>query len=331
MKLFSHPRLVASKDYPAKLVQDITKSTRRVAVITTTFHDDCDDTHAIVAALCAASERGVDVSVCADSFTYTEPQGSILSPHRHQLRGVHALKLERRFKRSGVNFQWLGKASNIGFAGRTHSKWVIIDEVVYSFGGINIDLQSFSNIDYMLRFENSTLADQLYDEHTRTTRADRSGHALHNHQFGDEETMVLLDGGIPTNSIIYRRACKLAAKAKRITLVSQYCPTGKLNRLIKRADSTLYFNHWRQARWLNMLVIWFGMKTSGQHTHYNRRPYLHAKFIIFEMDDGKKIAISGSHNFVRGGAILGTREVAIETTNKHIIRQLEAFIKNEVA
>ena len=44
----------------------------------------------------------------------------------------------------------------------------------------------------------------------------------------------------------------------------------------------------------------------------------------------KKVAITGSHNFVSGGVFLGTREVALETTNKKIIIQLERFFKEHV-
>jgi cardiolipin synthase len=136
----------------------------------------------------------------------------------------------------------------------------------------------------------------------------------------------LIDGGLFGDSIIYRRACSLAKKSKRVILVSQYCPTGRLARYIKNAESSeLYFNHWRKAKWLNRLIIRLGMFFSQLTTGYHRRPYLHAKFIIFELKNGKKVAISGSHNFLNGGVLLGTREIAIETTDKAIIKQLEKF------
>jgi cardiolipin synthase len=64
---------------------------------------------------------------------------------------------------------------------------------------------------------------------------------------------------------------------------------------------------------------------------YTRNRYLHAKFMIFTMPDGSKVALTGSHNFVYAGVLLGTREIALETRNPKIIRQLESFFESHVA
>ena len=53
--------------------------------------------------------------------------------------------------------------------------------------------------------------------------------------------------------------------------------------------------------------------------------------MIFTMPDGRKVAITGSHNFVYGGVLLGTREIALETDDPKIVRQLERFFKTYVA
>jgi phosphatidylserine/phosphatidylglycerophosphate/cardiolipin synthase-like enzyme len=70
-----------------------------------------------------------------------------------------------------------------------------------------------------------------------------------------------------------------------------------------------------------------GTILTNQQTEYNHTPYLHAKCMIFEFEDGSKTAITGSHNFVHGGVLLGTREIALKTNNAAVIKQLEAFIK----
>jgi cardiolipin synthase len=49
------------------------------------------------------------------------------------------------------------------------------------------------------------------------------------------------------------------------------------------------------------------------------------------MEDGRRVAISGSHNFAYTGVLLGTREIAIETDDERIISQLERFIETDVA
>ena len=112
---------------------------------------------------------------------------------------------------------------------------------------------------------------------------------------------------------------ELAKAAKRITYVSQYCPTGRLSAYLKKADSRLYFNPWRTAKLPNSVIIRFGELFSGLASSYTRSTYLHAKFIIFDMPDGTRVALTGSHNFPRGGMWVGTREIALETTDKHII------------
>jgi cardiolipin synthase len=79
------------------------------------------------------------------------------------------------------------------------------------------------------------------------------------------------------------------------------------------------------------MVIKLGLIFTRSLTLYNRDQYLHAKFMIFTMPDGKKIALTGSHNFVHGGVLLGTREVALETEDPKVIAQLEDFWKTHVA
>ena len=168
-------------------------------------------------------------------------------------------------------------------------------------------------------------------EHARMLKADKANHATRSRKIiASPHTTILVDGGVPGDSVIYRRACTLAKQAKAITFVSQYCPTGRLSRTLKRKKAVLYFNHWRQARWVNMLIIQMGMLISRQSTLYHRRPYLHAKFIIFTMPGGKKIAISGSHNYTNSGVLMGTREVAVESSDPHLILQLEQFIDKNV-
>jgi cardiolipin synthase len=66
-------------------------------------------------------------------------------------------------------------------------------------------------------------------------------------------------------------------------------------------------------------------------TRYTRTRYLHAKFMIFTMADGRKVALTGSHNFSGTGVLLGTREMALQTEDPRIIEQLEEFWKQHVA
>lgn len=323
------PKLIMPQAYIESATEQIRRATTRITLLTMVLVED-KSTDELLSALCDAAERGVEVMVAADSFTYTDFQGSYIPTTYRNKRVRDAMEMQKRFRASGAEFNWLGRLSLIAFSGRTHIKWCVVDDTVYSFGGVNLDQQSVDNTDYMFRVNNEALASRIIEEHKRIIKADRSNHAYRSHRFGDDDNMVLIDGGFLGDSIIYRRACHWAERANHITLVSQYCPTGRLSRLLKKTDSDLYFNHWTNAGLLNRLVIRFGMLSSNHTTSYNRRPYLHAKFIIFTMPDGSKVAITGSHNYVRAGVFLGTREVALETANKKVIAQLERFFTDHV-
>lgn len=323
------PKLILPEDYVLQATAKIRSAKKHVAIMSLVLiHDPATDE--LIDALCEAAKRGVDVMVAADTFTYTEFQGSYIPTTYRSERVRSAQELQKRLRKAGATFQWLGKLSMIAFTGRTHIKWCIVDDHVYSFGGVNLDQESIKRNDFMLSVENQELASRMIEEHKRIIKADRSGHAYRSHRFGDDDNMVLLDGGFLGDSLIYRRACYWAERSKHVTLVSQYCPTGKLGRILKKVDADLFFNHWTNAGLLNKLVIRLGMFSSQHKTSYNRRPYLHAKFIIFTLDDGSKVAITGSHNFVHAGVFLGTREVALESTNKKIIKQLEQFFERHV-
>lgn len=327
MSAFRPAKLFVADAYAHELAMAISNARQEVAIIATMLRANDDRSQAIIDALCLAADRGVAVSVYADTFTYLEPKEFLLrSPKRQPARAINALKLEHKLKGHGVKFHWLGRKASLLITGRTHIKWAIIDDTVYSFGGVNLDKESFSYTDYMIRIHDARLSELLLAEHTRIRRSDKRGSGTRNRTIElDKHTNILLDGGLIGSSLIYRRACELALQASTITLVSQYCPTGPLSRTLKRKHATLYYNHWRDASWANRVTISLGMLASKSSTVYRRDIYLHAKFIIFTMPDGKKVAISGSHNFMHGSGIVGTREIAIETSDTHIIRQLEKF------
>lgn len=326
------PTLITTAAYPEVLVRTIDQAKERIMIVTTTFRADDERMEAISDALIRAADRGVAVSICADVFTYMEPKKAPFRFAKHQsARALKAIRLERKFKKHGATFYWLGRKSNIILSGRTHSKWVLVDNNVFAFGGINLDRESLDNTDFMLHYDDAHLADHIALEHADVMRADRKGGSLRSTSFRlDDETSVLIDGGFPGNSIIYRHAMKLAIEAKSIVLVSQYCPTGPLNRILKLKNATLYFNHWRKASTVNRWMIRFGMLRSKQETLYKRESYLHSKFIIFEMPDGHKTAITGSHNFMMASGLVGTREIALETSDPEIISQLEQFRRDHV-
>lgn len=292
---------------------------------------DHEDTHELIVELEAAAKRGVHVVVAADIFTYGEVSGGVL-PLRYYSHGARNVnRMVRALKKSGVYFHWLGRGRITLYHGRTHSKWCIIDDTIFSFGGVNLYNEGVQNIDYMFKLKDARLADRLVEEQTRVQKAERKSTNFPSVAYEHGDMTVLIDGGIIGQSVIYRRALELSEKATHITFVSQYCPTGKLARVFRKKSVVLYYNRPLQADGLNRIAIRIGQFVSGLKTSYQKARYLHAKCIIFTFEDGSKAALTGSHNFAYTGVLLGTREIALETKDPEVIAQLEDFIAKEVA
>ena len=323
--------LLPAMDYIENATRAIHNAKDRVIVLSTVVADH-DATHDFIDALILAAQRGVVVTVAADVFTYGEITGGFLPLRYYSKPGRNLTSLARLFREAGIHFRWLGRTRMTIFTGRTHGKWCIVDDTVYAFGGVNIYQEGVAeNTDFMFKVRSHALAERLEVENKRVLDTDRSGRLQRSRQFDLNADHVLIDGGISGNSIIYHRACDLAASASTILFVSQYPPTGKLSNIFRTKQSTIYYNRPEQAEWLNRLVIHYGQWRSKFATLYKRDEYLHSKFIIFTMPDGSKVALTGSHNFSHAGVLLGTREIALETRDQAVIEQLESFVKEHVA
>lgn len=323
-------KLVLPTAYIQQATELINKAEKRVFLIAMVIADH-PATHELMVALEGAARRGVAVTVTSDVFTYGEVSGGFL-PIKYYSPGVKEVnQMVKSLKAAGVKFLWLGRGRMTLLNGRTHSKWCVIDDTCFVFGGVNIYQGGVAeNVDYMFRLENNRLADRLGYEQKRIAKAERGSTNYPSVTYELEGNSVLIDGGIIAHSVIYRRAIELAREASHIVFVSQYCPTGKLARIFKNKDVELYFNRPEQANQLNQALIRLSMLTSGFKTLYKKESYLHAKFIIFTMKDGSKVAITGSHNFAFTGVLFGTREIALETADQTIIDQLESFYKKYV-
>ena len=324
-------KLVLPMDYVEQATKLIKRAKKRVFLMSMVVADH-PATHQLIEELMNAARRGVSVTVTADIFTYGEVSGGFL-PLRFYSPGIKDVNLMvKHMRNAGIKFLWLGRARMTFFNGRTHTKWCVIDDTVFTFGGVNMYQDGVAeNIDYMFRVKDHRLADRLAYEQKRIAKAERTTTNYPSVAYELGDSTVLLDGGIIAHSIIYRRAVELAREATDILFVSQYCPTGKLARTFKKKNVRLYFNHPEQANLLNGTMIRISMLQSGLKTLYTRESYLHAKFIIFTMPDGSKVAITGSHNFAYTGVLFGTREIALETSDKKIIHQLEQFYEKNIA
>lgn len=318
-----------AQHYIADATAHICAAQRRVYLTALTMADE-RETDALICALVAAARRGVEVHVAADVFTYADAAGAFL-PKRYQSRRRRASSdLATKITEAGGTFTWLGRERGLIFRGRTHTKFCVVDDIAYSFGGVNLDDQGATNVDYMLKVADARLADDLVDVYRRVQQMNLAerGHRSREYRYGKDR--VLVDGGLVGDSIIYRRALKYARKAQRVLLISQYCPTGELGEVIKSKQHELYFNPPANASFANHVLIRTSMLVNRTATRYRRKQYLHAKCIVFYLKSGKRVAITGSHNFVWGGVMLGTREIALQTKDPRVIDQIEEFFHAHV-
>lgn len=321
-------KLLTTSEYIADASHAIARSKKRIVVMTLCLSYE-SETSQFIDNLEAAAKRGVAVSVAADTFTFSE-FGGYFSPfkkwHHHSRE---ARKLARRLRANGARFHWLGGNWRINpFAGVTHVKWTIVDDTVYCFGGVNLYGRGAKNVDYMFKIKDRKLADLLVKEHDTIIETDRepADYSGFYKQLG--YGTLLIDSGEKNESMIYERAVELAKQAESILFVSQYCPTGELTKILRRKRAMVYYNQPKNTHRWTKLMLRFSRITTGLKSRYKKQKYLHAKFIVFTMPDGSKVALSGSHNFTYSGVRFGTREVELETNDKKIIAQLEKYCVN---
>lgn len=330
-KMNKHPVLVSPKDYIKQATQLVRKAKKAISLVALVVVND-DQTDEFLASLGEAAKRGVRVEVAADTLTFGNLSGHLKPLRYYTAQARDTRKMIERLKKQGVRFTWVGHFSTLTFTGRNHMKCLVIDDTIFSFGGVNIDDDSLLYTDFMFRLTDERLAIELREDIARIVAADRNNFAYRSHEFHyNEQSKVLVDGGFLGDSIIYRRICEITRDATKVIAVSQYCPTSKFARLLKKTSSELYFNHPEKvSNRLNAVWIRLNMFFSGHTSLYERDNYLHAKFLIATYPDGSKIALTGSHNFTYAGVLAGTREIALETTDPNIISQLETFLEEKI-
>lgn len=322
--------LMLPDDYIKHATNLINQAKRRVFVICLNINY-ADETNDFIDALLNAAERGVEVHVGADLLSFVCDHNTNVASRVAGKEMIRTSRMRSRFVKAGANFHWLGIQKVPYLIGRTHSKWTIIDDDVFSFGGVNLSHAAIAErTDYMIHIKDSKIADRLCDEQIKIEKPSsnkRPADSTAATSYGS----LIIDTGKFGQSTIYKHATKLAIEAEEVLFVSQYCPTGKLGKAIKSKRSRVYFNPKGSAGdVVNNFMIGPKSSVENQDNKYTRNRYLHAKFIIGTLPDGTKRAITGSHNFASISGHMGTREVALETTDPSIIQQLEKFFEDHI-
>jgi len=316
-------RLLASQDYYQELLTVIPKAQRRL-VLAAMIMAEGEATHRLLEAADEAAQRGVAVHIMLDVYTR-----HILARTPKMARWRTTKAMLARLASHGARVTYYGRIGFNPVAGRCHIKATVVDDVGYSFGGVNVSDISFENTDFMMAFEDATVADRLV--RLVETVADDAPQIDLDERL-DERNSLLYDAGRPRSSIIYERACELTAQAQAVYYVSQWVPSGRLAAHLSRIkDSHYYFN--RPQNMLppgSMMSVFDSARFKGRN-RYHRSNYIHAKFMLFELPNGAKHIIAGSNNFSWFTVAFGTKEIALHSTDDVLWESLRRFIDDRIA
>lgn len=294
-----------------------------------TFEPDEPEIALLMQKLTAATLRGVTVHLAVDAFPFMLRGRIIPGPlwFRKELDG----KMQKRFRLRYESLQTLKDSGGVvvvvnpplrkfslPHAGRCHIKTAIINDKVY-VGGCNL---SESELDVMVGWQDKQTADWLGSTVLHIMKTGRARAALHDTDTSlqlDEKTQLLIDAGIPDQSVIYDETLRLIDSAQEwLLLTCQYFPGGRTSQHLLKAHKRgvrvqiVYGHPLHQgiefpAHYLyNLRERTRLPKQFFEHRIRSSMPRLHAKLLA--TDQGGMI---GSHNLTTQGVGLGTAELAL--------------------
>jgi len=273
-------------------------------------------------AIKAALKRKVNVEIIIDKYSLSymgEHSFKLINKRQRIINELNTLK------DLGASVNIIGKVGLNPFAHRMHIKTTIIDGTTYSFGGINFNEESFSHNDYTLQTTNSAINSHLKDILANVVS---SCNYLDKEYIIKDNLSILVDSGKPNHSIIYERACNLAREAKEVTVVSKMCPSGELGLILSKVPGYFYYNKALNSSFPSSLAVLNDQLIYKLKNSYKDSTYLHAKFILFDLKDGTRCLLSGSHNFNWRGVKFGTKEICLYSTDQKLWNQLAQFTRS---
>ncbi len=326
--IYSPWEIMTSKAYYETLLTAIPKAKKRIVIAVMLLLAE-KNVARLMHLLQEAAARGVAVTLLFDNggtrsrFIYKLGDGASRSTVLKQtFRTIEALAS------AGAVVYPFSKVRLNPYRGRCHTKIVIIDDDVYSFGGINFFDADFHNIDYMLHAYNPDIADELA---LLVTHMGTEQPPFADQELPVEQGAILFDGGEPNHSIVYERACELTAHSKRVWYVSQMTPSGLLGELLGETESTCYFNRPEQMLRPHAWGQVFDQQRYRIENSYTRAAFLHSKYMLFELKSGKKAVLTGSNNFSYRGIGFGTQEIALHSTDTALYAALQDFLTQNVS
>lgn len=273
-------------------------------------------------------QRHIDTRLHADWFCLKFISGKRVTETSQAFLKKKALF--EQLQQAGVSFTLTNLPNLVErvfpYKGRNHMKITIIDEVAY-LGGVNFADSDFEFADFMVRFTDSKIVEAIAKLYTSIeTRTVQNESVVINHQ-----TKLLIDRGSIGHSVILNHAVKLARSSKEsIDYTCQFFPDGpllsSLHRCFQKKQSIRTICPPHNAFSQMFIIVFAFNRWSIKLRRKNIPIYIlnkpvHAKLLIVD----KSAALFGSHNLTRSGVIMGTGEVALQSTNPELVANLQAY------
>lgn len=287
------------------------------------------------------AREGLDVRITVDWVykRYVE-DNVLLLPQLNKTERKFGIQVHQETKKTMERWQEAGiiftvtntptpAASLLPILGRNHTKIYLVDDSYAWIGGINLFDTALVMIDFMVRMSEPTIITAL-EKHYFKVNDNRPKDDSHVHC---SEYDLFFDAGKKKKSIIYAQAMQLIQQAKnKITFMSQFLPDGKLLYELRTASkrgvviSIITSNEQNKSFTqfpynIPYHILKSRLNNFPNTTLIHREKRVHAKLLIV---DGEK-ALFGSHNFTSIGVMLGTEEIAIQTSDQNLVADLQHF------
>jgi hypothetical protein len=319
--------------YYAELIYRLEKTGQGdlIALASMNFESGDEGMPAIINALCSASQRGASVHLSVDAYNFlVNGKTKIVGPLWFKARIPNKLPQYYQRKMDALHkIQAAGgkttitnlpaKAHSWPFGGRSHIKYAVINDYVY-IGGCN--LTASDDFDLMVGLRHATAASWLINFADKVDTAGSVRQALENKDLSfdlDTHTDLLIDAGVPNQSLIYEKALEVIDQADKFVFITcQLFPNSRTVRHLiaahkRGAKVTIIYNHPIKHKLhfpVHQFITWREHARAPVSFFTNQlklsQPYIHAKLIATENN-----TIIGSHNYVRAGVSYGTAEIAL--------------------
>lgn len=312
--------------YGHELIKSISQAQKSITLAAMVV-DTASPMSSVFLELKKALNRNVNITLYVDVFTRLSFYESF-HPYRARKDYNALLHQLSRLSQDGASVVWLGKLGANPYKRRFHQKISLIDnETVYFAGGINLTGESFHHHDLMIHTKNTELATLLSSQLQRIAREHYINDEMH--KLSHNNTL-LIDGGHPHSSVIYDTALEYATKAEDIIYVSQMAPSGKLANILIKKPTAFYLNTPSSMSLLGGTSELINQKRYRFNSTYQGKRYIHAKYMLFTLPNGDRIALTGSHNFSERGVNYGTKEIALLTKDENIWQSLSVYTRKEL-